>query len=165
MAYWSFTLHLFVLMWCNQIVLTFFGWAEESDFCLYTHKAMQIKHSAVHTYAQGIGSECSGLWGLVMEDSMCPGITHMDPPLRGRWDLKGDREMEALRGRAADAQRSVRRLMERQQKSSELCRARCSQRSTGTQTHWQERKVMQWRMFQGWSLSKTFHRKLFGKLE
>lgn len=59
----------------------------------------------------------------------------MDPPLRGRWDLKGDREMEALRERAAAAQRSVRRLMERQQGSSKHYRAHCSQRrNTNSQT-------------------------------
>lgn len=59
----------------------------------------------------------------------------MDPPLRGRWDLKGDREMEALRERAAAAQRSVRRLMERQQGSSKHYRAHCSRRrNTNSQT-------------------------------
>lgn len=47
----------------------------------------------------------------------------MDPPLRGRWDLKGDREMEALRERAGTAQRSVRRLMERPWGSSERHKA------------------------------------------
>jgi len=43
--------------------------------------------------------------------------------------------MEALRERAAAAQRSVRRLMERWQESSKHYRAHCSQRNTGgTQT-------------------------------
>ena len=76
----------------------------------------------------------------------------MDPPLRGRWDLKGDREMEALRERAAAAQRSVRRLMERQQGSSKHYRAHCSQRrNTNSQTGKKSQAV--WGLLQDWRIS------------
>lgn len=65
----------------------------------------------------------------------------MDPPLRERWDLKGNGETETRRVRVDAAQRSVRHLMERRGGSRKSCRAQRSQRKAGgTLTHRQQRK-------------------------
>lgn len=125
----SVCMHVSVCVFVNSC-----PWPDLMDILIYTCTHANTSSRACMGPGSGIGIH----WAVRIDNGgQYVSWDHwMDPRLRGRWDLKGDREMEALRERAAAAQRSVRHLMERQQGSSKQCRACCSQRNTGgTQTY------------------------------